>query len=231
LPRPSSSITDPKFPKLTSTPRADAPARSTGERCAASGSAVLREQSDQALLEGMRAGSERHFDVLYERYFQRIYSFVHARVRNHADAEEITQETFVSVFRSIENYRGQASLLSWIFGIAKNLANNAIRRAKSQREKLETADPRELAPEAAFGRGTPDEELSFQRYAAAVRGQLEEISPWQLRIFEMRHLQNLSIPEIARRTHRSSDAVRSSLYRIKRVMVEVADTGGRIPLE
>ena len=192
---------------------------------------ALREQSDHALLAGMRAGSERHFDVLYERYFQRIYSFVHARVRNHSDAEEITQETFVSVFRSIDNYRGQASLLSWIFGIAKNLANNAIRRAKSQREKLETVDPRELTPETAFGRGTPDEELEFQRYASAVRDQMGEISEWQLRIFEMRHLQNLSIPEIARRTHRSNDAVRSSLYRIKRVMVEIAETGGRIPLE
>ena len=98
----------------------------------------IAELSDQELLEGLRAGSEVHFNQLYNRYFQRIYSFVHARVHNHADAEEIVQETFVTVFKSISNYRGQASLLSWIFGISKNLANNALRKVKTQRMRLRT---------------------------------------------------------------------------------------------
>lgn len=193
--------------------------------------AALRELSDGELLEGLRAGSEPHFSALYERYFQRIYAFVHARVRSHSDAEEISQETFVSVFKSIESYRGQASLLSWIFGIAKNLANNSIRRSKNQREKLDTVDPQHFVPGPAFGRGSPDEELGFQRYASAVRDQMRSMSEWQLRIFEMRHLENLSIPEIARRTHRSNDAVRSSLYRIKRMMIEIAESGGSLPVE
>lgn len=191
----------------------------------------LRDQSDQALLEGIRAASEPHFNVLYERYFSRIYAFVHTRVRSHADAEEITQETFVSVFRSIENYRGQASLLSWIFGIAKNLANNSIRRDRTQREKLDSVDPQHLAPTRSFGEGSPDEELNMQRYAESIRSQLDTVADWQRRIFEMRHLENMTIPQIARRTHRSNDAVRSSLYRIKRMMLETADLGGGMPLE
>lgn len=189
---------------------------------------ALRELSDQALLEGVQAASRPHFDALYERYFGRIYAFVHGRVRNHADAEEIAQETFVSVFRSIESYRGQASLLSWIFGIAKNLANNAIRRARNQREKLELVDPEHFAPRTSFGSGTPDEELDFRRYTDVIREQMGELADWQRRIFEMRHLQNLSIPEIARRTHRSNDAVRSSLYRIKRMMIEATEGIGGI---
>ena len=196
-----------------------------------SGALALAELSDADLLAGLRRGCETHFSALYDRYFQRIYAFVHARVRNHADAEEISQETFVSVFKSIESYRGQASLLSWIFGIAKNLANNSIRRAKNQREKLDTVDPQHFVPGPAFGRGSPDEELGFQRYADAIRDQMETMSDWQLRIFEMRHLENLSIPEIARRTHRSNDAVRSSLYRIKRMMIEVAESGGGLAAE
>ena len=109
--------------------------------------------SDQELLEGIRRSSEPHFNELYEQYFQRIYGFVHAR-RNHADAEEITQETFVSVFRSIDHYRGQASLLSWIFGIAKNLANNAIRRAQNQRQKFDSVEPEHFA-QAVVGACAP----------------------------------------------------------------------------
>jgi RNA polymerase sigma-70 factor (ECF subfamily) len=203
-----------------------------GDACSAASDPVpLCEQSDQELLEGIRASSEPHFNVLYQRYFPRIYSFVHARVRSHSDAEEIAQETFVSVFRSIDNYRGQASLLSWIFGIAKNLANNSIRRDRTQRERFETVDPLHLAPARSFGDGSPDEELNMQRYAESIRSQLDSVADWQRRIFEMRHLENLTIPQIARRTHRSNDAVRSSLYRIKRMMLETADLGGGMPLE
>jgi RNA polymerase sigma-70 factor (ECF subfamily) len=189
----------------------------------------LCELSDQELLEGIRKASERHFNELYNRYFKRIYSFVHGRLRNHADAEEITQETFVSVFRSIENYRGQASLLSWIFGIAKNLSNNSIRRAQNQRQKFDSVEPEHFVPNPSLGACAPDDELHMQRYVQTIREQLESLAEWQRGVFEMRHFENLSIPEIARRTDRSNDAVRSSLYRIKRMMIESAelDGGGR----
>jgi len=189
----------------------------------------LCELSDQELLEGIRKASERHFNELYNRYFKRIYAFVHGRLRNHADAEEITQETFVSVFRSIENYRGQASLLSWIFGIAKNLSNNSIRRAQNQRQKFDSVEPEHFVPNPSLGACAPDDELHMQRYVQTIREQLESLAEWQRGVFEMRHFENLSIPEIARRTDRSNDAIRSSLYRIKRMMIESAelDGGGR----
>jgi len=186
----------------------------------------LAELSDQALLEGIQNASETHFTELYERYFDRIYNFVHARIRNHADAEEITQETFVTVFRSIDSYRGQASLLSWIFGVARNITNNTIRRAQNQSQKLHSVDPEDLCPKPTIGRCAPDEQLYLQRYARALREQFESLGDWQRRVFEMRHLENLSIPEIAERTERSSDAIRSSLYRIKRMMLETADLAG-----
>jgi len=231
LPRRRDATRTPDAPGAERTEEAAPAAQPPGPGPAAVSVRSLAEQSDQALLEGIRTASEPHFQALYDRYFARIYAFVHARMRNHADAEEITQETFVTVFRSIENYRGQASLLSWIYGIAKNLANNAIRRARSQREKLEVVDPEHFAPRPSFGEGSPDEELDFQRYADTLRDQMSALADWQRRIFEMRHLQNLSIPEIARRTHRSNDAVRSSLYRIKRMMLEAADGGGGIRVE
>ena len=186
----------------------------------------LSEQSDLQLLEGIRRASEPHFNELYERYFRRIYSFIHGRVRNHADAEEIAQDTFVSVFRSIENYRGQASLLSWIFGIAKNLANNSIRRSQNQRQKLESVEPDHFIPKPSLGTGSPDEELLMRRYVQIVREQLDSLAEWQRGIFEMRHFENLSIPEIAIRTDRSNDAIRSSLYRIKKMMIDTAELDG-----
>lgn len=178
--------------------------------------------SDQELLDGIRLQSERHFAELYHRYFQRIYNFVYVRLRNHAEAEEIVQETFLAVFRSFDNYRGQSSLLSWIYGIAKNTTNNSLRRAKSQAERIELADKEDLLPRSTLGTATPEQEFDLTRFRDVLSIRLEEVADWQAEIFEMRHFENLSIPEISARTERSSDAVRSSLYRVKRIFFEAA---------
>ena len=68
------------------------------------------ERTDEELLAAIRRGDETAFNRLYERYFQRVYNFAYLRLRNHADAEEAVQETFVAVFRSIDAYSGRSSL-------------------------------------------------------------------------------------------------------------------------
>lgn len=185
-------------------------------------SLALSERSDQELLEGIRAASEPHFAELYERYFQRIYNFVYVRMRNHAETEEVVQETFLAVFRSFQNYRGQSSLLSWIYGIAKNTTNNAIRRARSQSERIDLADEEDLLPRSSIALASPAEQLDLQRFQDQLSHRLGELSDWQTEIFALRHFENLSISEISERTDRSNDAVRSSLYRVKRLFFEVA---------
>lgn len=191
-----------------------------------SASGALGAMSDQDLLDGIRAQSETHFNELYQRYFQRIYSFVYTRLRNHAETEEVVQETFLAVFRSFERYRGQSSLLSWIYGIAKNTANNSIRRAKSQSERIDLADDEDLIPRSSVGVGTPGDQLDLNRFQDQLTQRLDGLADWQAEIFEMRHFENLSISEISRRTERSSDAVRSSLYRVKRIFIEAAQATG-----
>ena len=186
-------------------------------------SSAFKSMSDEELLAGIRAESEAHFAELYNRYFQRIYSFVYTRMRNHAETEEVVQETFLAVFRSFDRYRGQSSLLSWIYGIAKNTANSSIRRAKSMNERIDLADDEDLMPRHSLGVGTPAEQLDLHRFQDQLSARLECVADWQAEIFEMRHFENLSIPEISRRTTRSSDAVRSSLYRVKRLFFEAAE--------
>ena len=186
--------------------------------------------TDQQLLAGLQAGSERSFSELYDRYFKRIYSFVYIRMRNHADAEEVVQETFMVVFRSIESYRGTASLLSWIYGIAKNTLNNNLRRQQAEGRRLDALCPDLVRSPSAISDCTPEEILCMRRFAEAVDDRLESIASWQSEIFAMRHFDDMSIQEISAKTHRSSDAVRSSLYRVKRLFFEVAELSAR-PLD
>ena len=182
-------------------------------------------RTDQELLEGIRGSSEADFNLLYDRYFQRVFGFVYSRLRNRSDTEEVVQDTFTAVFCSIDAYRGQSSLLSWIYGIAKNTLNGHVRRARAHAQRVDRAE-HELRQSAwSLDACTPEERLNLRRCAEAVNERLSSVADWQSQVFVMRHLENLTIGEIARRTSRSNDAVRSSLYRVKRLIVEAVDPG------
>ena len=184
-----------------------------------------QKRTDQELLEGIRRSSEADFSLLYERYFQRVYSFAYTRMRNRADAEEVVQETFTAVFRSIDHYRGQSSLLSWIYGIAKNTVNNHLRRTKSYQMRLARAEQELQLPSSSLHSCTPEDDLNLRRCTEALVESLSSVAKWQAEVFVLRHVENLPIGEIARRTSRSNDAVRSSLYRVKRLVVDAVDSG------
>lgn len=183
----------------------------------------LAALSDAALLEGVRQASEPHFNELYRRYFQRIYNYCYARVRNRADTEEIVQETFTAVFRSIGAFRGESALLTWIFGIARNTLNNHLRRVRAEGDRLGVLEADDVHPAHSLSVATPEEQLALRRYIKVIQERLSGVAAWQLDVFRLRHEQNLPIREIARRTSRSDDAIRSSLYRVKRMLLEAVD--------
>lgn len=181
--------------------------------------------TDDELVEAIRNSDHDAFNRLYDRYFQRIYNFSHARLRNHADTEEVVQETFISVFKSIDAYRGESLLVSWIYGIARNTVNNHLRRMKTQRQRLEAARLDLVRAPASLAACSPEEHLGFRRCADSIAEKLDSVGDWHAQVFIMRHLQNMPIAEIAEEMSRSSDAVRSSLYRVKRLLVDAVDPG------
>ena len=182
-----------------------------------------QEPTDTQLVEGIRSSNEAAFNLLYERYFQRVYSFAYLRLRNRADTEEVVQDVFTAVFRSIDSYRGQSSLLAWVYGIAKNSVNNHIRRAKAQEQRIEQAETELVRSSHSVAPGTPEEHLSLRRCEEEMHERLGLLADWHTEVFVLRHFEDVSIDEIAQRVSRSSDAVRSSLYRVKKMLVEVVN--------
>ena len=178
------------------------------------------DPSDESLVARFRNADETAFNALYDRYFHRVYTFSFVRLRNHADTEEVVQEVFTSIFRSIDTYRGDASLISWIYGIARNTVNNQLRRAKLQEQRLEKARPELMRTGGSISTCTPEEQSNFRRSAEAVKDCLDSVADWQAEVFVLRHMENLPIGEIAKRMSRSHDSIRSSLYRVKRLVVE-----------
>ena len=188
------------------------------------------DRSDAELVVGIRQANEKDFTLLYERYYQRVYNFSFLRLRNHADTEEAVQETFTAVFRSIDAFQGKSSVISWIYGIAKNTVNNSIRRAIAREQRVERAEPEMIRNMRSTYSADPEDHLTLQRCEESIRNRLASVADWQAQIFVMRHVENLPIDEIALRTSRSNDSVRSSLCRVKRMLVEAIESGGEVAL-
>ena len=86
--------------------------------------------SDEELIGKIAQGNEKAFDELYERYSNSIYGLSFNYTGNPTDAQELTQEVFVKVWRNARKFRGKSSVKTWIFKIAVNVAMDYFRGKK-----------------------------------------------------------------------------------------------------
>jgi RNA polymerase sigma-70 factor (ECF subfamily) len=90
----------------------------------------VRDDSDESLMLRYQEGDARAFEVLVQRHRRPIFNFVLRYVRDTVAAEDVTQDTFLRVVRSADNYVREAKFTTWLFTIARNLCVDASRRAK-----------------------------------------------------------------------------------------------------
>jgi len=89
------------------------------------------EYSDNKLIGGYLAGDERALELLIQRYLKPVYGFVYRYAGNAQDAEDITQEVFLRVWRNLKRFDGEKSFKTWIFSIAKNASLDFIKKKKT----------------------------------------------------------------------------------------------------
>ncbi|HUG36324.1 MAG TPA: RNA polymerase sigma factor [Candidatus Limnocylindrales bacterium] len=176
-------------------------------------------ESDADLVRAILAGSRHHFDLLYGAYFPRVYRFALKRLRDRGEAEDVTQEVFVTVFRALHTYAGSSSLLVWIFGITRNHVNRRFRGRRPRFESLESADADELASAEV----PTDRAVDARRVLRSCERLIQsELTPLQRRIFHLKHLRRQSIRAIAESLGKSEDAIKANLYRMRRALADAA---------
>ncbi len=175
--------------------------------------------SDSELVTQILNGSREHFDLLYESYFPRVYRFALKRLGDHAEAEDVAQEVFFTVYRALESFQGTAPLLIWIFGITRNTVNRRFRRVRPRIESLDASEAREISA------GTPpaDRAVDARRMLELCEAVIEnDLTPLQRRIFHLKHLRRQSIRNIAEALGKSEDAIKANLYRMRRSIAQAA---------
>jgi RNA polymerase sigma factor (sigma-70 family) len=170
---------------------------------------------DAALVTRILGGDAQSFEELHRRHERRIYYYALRRLRDPGNAEDVTQEVFLQVFRSLASFEGRSSLLTWMFGIAHNQVCRFYRRGDPGLEHLDSPEIEKLeSGETPADRRT--EMVRVLRNCSRVLR--EEVTDGQQEVFHLRYVENLSTRSIAEELGRSTQAIKISLFRTRRTL-------------
>ncbi|MDD2762645.1 MAG: sigma-70 family RNA polymerase sigma factor [Opitutaceae bacterium] len=178
---------------------------------------------DIALVRRFATGDESAFTEIVSRYRSRIHALTVNLLRNTADAEEITQDTFIRAYRGLSRFRGDSSLSTWLYRIALNLARNRywyfFRRRRHNWVSLERplADGSEatFADLVAAEGHDPAQETAASEFTALVATCMERLDRKHREILTMRNVLDLSYEEIARALGINVGTVKSRIARAR----------------
>ena len=171
---------------------------------------------DRVLMERVREGDEEAFRQIVEKYREQIFRLSFRYVANQQDAEEVTQDVFIRLYRSAANYQPGAKLFTYLYRITVNLSLNKIRDRKWNRyvswEGL-TAQPRNRLVEDSSG--NPEDQMESQERQRLIREAIDALPASQRTAVILKRYNELSYEEIARIMNCSISAVEARLHRAK----------------
>jgi RNA polymerase sigma factor (sigma-70 family) len=168
------------------------------------------------LIAQLRDGNEAAFKQVFEAHQDRIYNTILYMVQSTEEAKDLTQEVFVDVFLSIENFKEQSKLSTWIYRLAINKALNHQRFKKAKKRfgivlSIFNLSPVDDAPDFVHpGILLENKELSEALYKA-----INGLPDKQKTAFVLRQLEDLSYAEIAAIMQTTTPSVESLLFRAK----------------
>jgi len=158
---------------------------------------------------GTVRGEEAAFRLLVQRWEREVRAFLIHMLGSVEEAEDLTQDTFVQVFRKAEAYKPEGKFRSWLFRIAGNLARSRLRRRKI----LSWVSFRPEVHDRDSGRKTPAEDLERKDESRRVRAAVAALPERQRQALSLHRFQGLKYAEIAHAMDTTVPAVESLIQR------------------
>jgi RNA polymerase sigma-70 factor (ECF subfamily) len=182
---------------------------------------TLVEQSDAELVRQTLCGNTAAYNGLVQRYQRQVYNLAYRMLGNAEDAGDLVQETFLRAYSALASFRQDASFLTWLYKITSNLCIDQLRSRKSK-------GALSLEVELEEGREPASESRASAPEDSAVRGAVQDVVhkailnlPERYRVVViMRHLQDMSVDEIARTLDLPTGTVKTHLFRARELLRE-----------
>ncbi len=177
---------------------------------------------DQLLVESVLNGDKRAFELLVLKYQRKLMRLILYYVKNHSEAEDVVQDTFIKAYRALPNFRGDSAFYTWLYRIGVNSAKNHL---ISQRRRMTTStdtamEDLEFARDANRLResSTPESILASKQLASRVSDAMNAL-PDELKLaISLREIEGMTYDEIADIMECPIGTVRSRIFRAREMI-------------
>jgi RNA polymerase sigma-70 factor, ECF subfamily len=192
---------------------------------------------EQELIEGLARGDRAAFRTLVETHKKRVYFLALDIVGNPVDAEDVSQEVFLKVFRSFDTFRRGAKLGSWLYRITYNACIDHLRKKALTPEPMEDGalesasgnHPQAFAPSSGADPAAAAESVLLRE---RIERALSAVSPQERAVFLLRHHEDLALGDIAEALGLSVGSVKSYLFRaVRKLRKELLPEGMEVSHE
>ncbi len=178
---------------------------------------------EQKLVERLKRRDEAAFNELVRLYQGKIYRLVFRMIGDAGEAEDLAQEVFVTVFKSIDGFRGDSKLSTWMYRVATNHCKNRIkylgRRAHKKKKEFDEVGDRDAIESASMSTSAtvprPDEMADAKQMESLIKKALGELPDDQRELVVLRDIENMTYEEIQEVTGLPAGTVKSRLHRAR----------------
>jgi RNA polymerase sigma-70 factor (ECF subfamily) len=173
------------------------------------------KESDTELVVRARQGDEAAFEQLVLRHQRYVFNLAYRVLGDYTEAEDMTQEAFVRVWRGLSGFRGQARFTTWLYRIVHNLCLNRL--PGLQRELLQTEPLEEVLADPG---PSPADLFAVREQMAFLHAQMDRLPEKYRLVLTLRYLQHLSYDEIAAALEMPMGTVKTHIHRARRLLRE-----------
>ena len=177
-----------------------------------------RDDSERSLVQRAQAGDEQAFATLFQLHKKRVYSVCLLMTKDVADAEDLTQEAFLQVFRSVSSFRGDSAFSTWLYRVAVNTVLMKLRRRKTPPIVSLDEPVSSESPSLRRDIGRPDPSLFGAVDRIALRRAMLELPEGCRKIFALHEVEGYQHHEIAKMLDCSVGNSKSQLHKAKMKM-------------
>jgi len=178
--------------------------------------------ADADLLRRCLAGDERAYRELVERYRRQVFSLARRMTGSVEDAEDLTQETFVRMFKALDRYDPTRPFAAWLMSIATRLSIDHLRRRKvrpiSVTQREAGSRDEEYTIEIVDSAPRPDERTAHAEEEVRVQRLIDSLPPHYRAVVLLRHQHDLSYEEIAEALHLPLGTVKARIHRARALL-------------
>jgi RNA polymerase sigma-70 factor (ECF subfamily) len=183
----------------------------------------LNAAAESELLRRAQAGDEAAFGTIMRTHYERIFRLVYAMVRNEHDARDICQEVWLTVWKQLPGFRGEAKFTTWLHPVATRRALDHLRKRRRWFDRFLPISSHDSAMESAPDPVAPDdtrEQSDAADRSAQLKTAMDTLPPKLRAVLALREIEGLSYEEIAQATDIPTGTVMSRLYHARRLLTQ-----------